>query len=201
MRPGSRRPAGRRSDPTEVQEGVPVSTLASLCRTGKAGSRLQKTAKQIVETYRPLAEALDGADFVLWKGHCSVHALFRPEHVDDVRRKYPGMKVIVHPECRPEVVALADAVLSTSQMLRYVKASSQKSFIIGTEEGLLHPLRKENPGKSFHMLSNIQVCIDMKKTTLTTLAETMEMRRNRVTVPEEIRLKAKQAVERMITVR
>jgi len=85
-------------------------------------------------------------------------------------------------------------------MLRYVKASSQRSFIIGTEEGLLHPLRKKNPDKSFYLLSNSQVCTDMKKTTLETLAETMERGKNRVTVPEEIRLKAKQAVERMIAV-
>ncbi|MDD4985160.1 MAG: quinolinate synthase NadA [Dehalococcoidales bacterium] len=137
---------------------------------------------------------------ILYPGYCYVHHRINPEQVKMARELYPDASLIVHPECRPEVVALADAVLSTSQMLRYVKTSLQKSFIIGTEEGLLHPLRKENPGKHFHMLSNGQVCTDMKKTTLATLAETMEMGRNRITVPEEIRLKAKQAVERMIAV-
>jgi len=137
---------------------------------------------------------------VLYPGYCYVHHRIKPEQVRMARGLHPEARLIVHPECRPEVVALADAVFSTSQMLRYVKASSQQSFIIGTEEGLLHPLRKENPDKSFYLLSNSQVCTDMKKTTLETLAETMEMGKNRVTVPEEIRLKAKQAVERMIAV-
>ena len=137
---------------------------------------------------------------VLYPGYCYVHHRLKPEQVRMAKELHPEARLIVHPECRPEVVALADAVLSTSQMLRYVKASSQRSFIIGTEEGLLHPLRKENPDKSFYMLSNSQVCTDMKNTTLETLAETMEMWKNRVTVPEEIRLKAKQAVERMIAV-
>jgi quinolinate synthase len=137
---------------------------------------------------------------VLYPGYCYVHHRIKPEQVRMARGLHPEARLIVHPECRPEVVALADAVLSTSQMLRYVKASSQRSFIIGTEEGLLHPLRKENPDKSFYLLSNSQVCTDMKKTTLETLAETMERGKNRVTVPEEIRLKAKQAVERMIAV-
>jgi len=113
---------------------------------------------------------------------------------------HPDAQLIVHPECRPEVVALADATLSTSQMLRYVKASSHRSFIIGTEEGILHGMRKENPDKSFYLISNGQVCTDMKKTTLEVVARTMELRQNRITVPEEIRLKAKLAVERMLAV-
>ena len=137
---------------------------------------------------------------ILYPGYCYVHHRIKPEQVRMARKIHPEARLIVHPECRPEVAALADAVLSTSQMLRYVKASSQQSFIIGTEEGLLHPLRKENPDKSFYLLLNSQVCTDMKKTTLETLAETMEMGKKRVTVPEEIRLKAKQAVERMIAV-
>ena len=85
-------------------------------------------------------------------------------------------------------------------MLRYVKASSHNSFIIGTEEGLLHRLRQENPGKSFYLVSNSQICTDMKKTTLEALAQTMELRQNIITVPEEVRIKAKQAVDRMLDV-
>ena len=95
---------------------------------------------------------------------------------------------------------MADAALSTSQMLRYVGASSHHSFIIGTEEGILHGLRKQNPDKSFYLISNGQVCIDMKKTTLETVAQTMELRQNIIAVPEEIRIKAKRAVDRMLAV-
>lgn len=139
-------------------------------------------------------------NIILYPGFCYVHHRIKPEQVKLARRLHPDAKVLVHPECRPEVVALADAALSTSQMLRYAKASSHNSFIIGTEEGILHGLRKENPDKSFYLISNGQICTDMKKTTLETLVQTMELRQNIVTVPEEVRLKAKQAVDRMLAI-
>ena len=137
---------------------------------------------------------------ILYPGFCYVHHRITPEQVRLAKRLHPDAQVLVHPECRPEVVALADAALSTSQMLRYAKASSHNSFIIGTEEGILHGLRQGNPEKSFYLISNGQICTDMKKTTLETLARTMEFRQNIVTVPEEVRLKAKQAVDRMLAV-
>ena len=85
-------------------------------------------------------------------------------------------------------------------MLRHVKASSHSGFIIGTEEGLRHRLRQENPDKSFYLISNSQICTDMKKTSLEIVAQTMELRQNIVTVPEEVRLKAKQAVDRLLAI-
>jgi len=137
---------------------------------------------------------------ILYPGFCYVHHRITPEQIRMAKRLHPDAQVLVHPECRPEVVALADAALSTSQMLRYAKASSHNSFIIGTEEGILHGLRQQNPEKSFYLITNSQICTDMKKTTLGTLARTMELRQNIVTVPEEVRLKAKQAVDRMLAV-
>ena len=137
---------------------------------------------------------------ILYPGFCYVHHRLKPEQVKLAKKLHPGAQVIVHPECRPEVIALADAALSTSQMLGYARASSSSSFIIGTEEGLLHRLRLENRDKSFYLISNSQICTDMKKTTLETVARTMEFRENIVTVPEEIRLKAKQAVDRMLAI-
>lgn len=139
-------------------------------------------------------------NIILYPGFCYVHHRIKPEQVRMAKRLHPDAQVLVHPECRPEVVALADAALSTSQMLRYAKASSHNSFIIGTEEGILHGLRQGNPEKSFYLISNGQICTDMKKTTLEIVARTMELRQNIVTVPEEIRLKAKQAVDRMLAV-
>ncbi len=139
-------------------------------------------------------------NIILYPGFCYVHHHFKAEQVRLAKKRHPEAQVIVHPECRPEVIALADAALSTSQMLRYVATSPHNSFIIGTEEGILHRMRQENPDKSFHLLTNSQICIDMKKTTLETLARTMELRENIVTVPEEVRLKAKQAVDRMLAI-
>ena len=137
---------------------------------------------------------------ILYPGFCYVHHRLKPEQVKLAKQLHPEAQLLVHPECQPEVIALAEAALSTSQILRYVKASSHNSFIIGTEEGILHRLRLENPDKSFYLISNSQICTDMKKTTLETIVQTMELRQNIVTVPEEVRVKAKQAVDRMLAV-
>jgi len=139
-------------------------------------------------------------NIILYPGFCYVHHRLKPEQVKLAKKLHPDAQILVHPECRPEVIDLADAALSTSQMLRHAKASSHQSFIIGTEEGLLHRLRLENPDKSFYLVTNSQICTDMKKTTLETLAQTMELRQNIVTVPEAIRIKAKQAVDRMLAI-
>ena len=137
---------------------------------------------------------------VLFPGYCYVHHRINPQQVRLARELHPEAELIVHPECRPEVVAMADAVLSTSQMLRYVRSSSSQGFIVGTEEGIIYPLQKGNPHKSFYPVSAGQVCFDMKKTTLETLAHTMETGGNHVTVPETIRDRAKIAVERMLAI-
>jgi len=139
-------------------------------------------------------------NIILYPGFCYVHHHISPEQVKQAKRLHPEAQVLVHPECRPEVITLADAALSTSQMLRHARTSSHNSFIIGTEEGLLHSLRKTSPDKSFYPVTNDQVCADMKKTTLQTLAQTMELKQNIVTVSEEIRVKAKRAVDRMLAI-
>ncbi len=135
---------------------------------------------------------------ILYPGCCSIHDRLTAEEVMQARRQYPEARVLVHPECRPEVIELADAALSTSQMLRDAGESSAQTFLIGTEEGLLHQLRLQNPEKSFHLLSASLVCVDMKKTNLESVIETMKQKSNRTTVPEEIALKAKKALDRML---
>lgn len=137
---------------------------------------------------------------VLYPGFCATHDNLSVEEVRTARQRYPEAEVLVHPECRPEVIELADAALSTSQMLRYAKGSNAKIFLIGTEEGMLYPLRKQNPDKEFHLISDSLVCPDMKKTTLETVIETMKARENIVTVPEEIRVRAKKAIDRMLAI-
>ena len=139
-------------------------------------------------------------NLILYPGFCIVHNRIRAEQVKKAKELHPEAQLVVHPECRPEVIDLADAVLSTSQMLRYAKESPNKSFIIGTEEGLLHRLRKENPDKSFYLVTKTQSCVNMKRTTLKTVAETMEQGKNVVRVPEDIRIRAKEAVDRMLEV-
>ncbi|MBL7209668.1 MAG: quinolinate synthase NadA [Dehalococcoidia bacterium] len=137
---------------------------------------------------------------ILYPGFCATHARLNAKQVKLARRLHPEAEVLVHPECRAEVIALADAALSTSQMIRYAKESPASSFLVGTEEGILHPLRGANPGKGFHLIASSLICPDMKKTRLETVIETMELKQNVVTVPEGIRPKAKQAIDRMLAI-
>ncbi len=137
---------------------------------------------------------------ILYPGFCYIHDRITAEQVKSAKQRYPRAKVLVHPECRPEVINLADAALSTSQMLRYAKSSNAKVFLIGTEEGILHTLKKQNPEKEFHIIAPDFICADMKKTTLEMVMETMQKRSNVVTIPEEIRVRAKQAIDRMLAI-
>lgn len=137
---------------------------------------------------------------ILYPGYCPPHNRVLPRHVDIAREQHPDSVVLVHPECPPEVIDKADAALSTSQMVRYAAESDARTFIIGTEEGLIHRLRKDSPQKEFHLLTTGLVCPDMKKTTLESVVATMEEQRNAVTVPEDVRVKAKLALDRMLEI-
>jgi quinolinate synthase len=137
---------------------------------------------------------------ILYPGFCVTHAKLTAGEVRLAKQNHPEAKVVVHPECRPEVIELADAALSTSQMIRYVKESPVNSFLIGTEEGILHRLYQENPAKQFYIIAPSLICPNMKKTRLETVIETMKLKRNRITVPEDIRIKAKLALDRMLAV-
>ena len=137
---------------------------------------------------------------ILYPGFCAPHQRLCPRHIELARERYPDGVVLVHPECSAEVIAQADAALSTSQMIRYARESDAKTFLIGTEEGLLHGLRRNNLQKTFHLLTAGLVCPDMKKTTLESVVRTMEERRNVVKVPEEVRVRAKLALDRMLEV-
>ncbi len=139
-----------------------------------------------------------GKEMILWPGYCPTHVRILPQDIIQRKAEYPQAKVLVHPECRTEVVALADAVLSTSQMVRYSHETEVKEIIIGTELFLLHRLRKENPGKKFIPASEQAVCPNMKLTTLEGILWSLETMNNRIKVPERIRVRAKQAVDKML---
>ncbi len=120
------------------------------------------------------------------------------DEVTAARRAHPDAEVLVHPECRPEVIDRADRVFSTSGMVRHACASSRREFIIGTEVGILHQLEKKCPGKVFYPLSKKAVCVNMKKTDLAKVLAALERCEPRVTVPEETAARARTAIERML---
>ncbi len=135
-----------------------------------------------------------------WNGYCPTHHLILPGDILLEKEEHPGALVLVHPECRPDVVALADKVLSTEGMLNYVRQSNSKEFIIGTEVGLLHRLGKENPGKTFIPATSYAVCPNMKMNTLGSIIRALEKNEHVINVPEDIRIKAKFALDRMLEV-
>jgi quinolinate synthase len=141
-----------------------------------------------------------GKEMILWPGYCPTHVRILQQDIVQRKAEYPKAKVIVHPECRTEVVALADAVLSTSQMVRYSHETDVQEIIVGTELFLLHRLRKENPGKKFIPASEQAVCPNMKLTTLEGILWSLETMNNQIKVPERIRVRAKRAVDKMLEV-
>lgn len=134
----------------------------------------------------------------LWPGCCPTHDHVTPEMIAEARAAHPGAKVLVHPECAPEVVAAADEALSTGGILKFVRESSDKAFIIGTESGILHRLRKENPGKEFYPLQPEMICPDMKKITLENVRDCLKNMAPRIELSEEILREAVKPIEAMI---
>src|SRR4030042_3224908 len=133
-------------------------------------------------------------------GFCPTHLLFQPEDVRVLRMQYPDAVVMAHPECSLEMQKVADFVGSTSQMCRYAMKSLAKTFIVGTEEGLLHRLRKDNPGKKFVLAYDGAVCPNMKLNTLDRLYVALKEEKHLVSVPEPVAKKARKALERMFEV-
>lgn len=141
-----------------------------------------------------------GEKMILWPGYCPTHVRIQAADIHRVRKVYPRAEVMVHPECRPEVVALADFVYSTGGMIRHAKNTQNRETIIGTEIGIIHRLRKENPEKAFIPLSEQAVCPNMKLIGLENILWSLEEMSPEVKVPENIRVKAKKAVDRMVEV-
>ncbi|MDY6972361.1 MAG: quinolinate synthase NadA [Thermodesulfobacteriota bacterium] len=139
-------------------------------------------------------------DISYWEGYCPVHDGLTAAQVRNVREAHPNAIFLAHPECPPEVLDLADEVKSTSGMIAYATSSKQSEFIIGTETGILHPLSKANPGKLFIPADPGMVCPDMKKTGLMEILKALQELKPEVEVPDEIRLKAKSSVERMLAI-
>jgi quinolinate synthase len=153
------------------------------------------------------AEALARCQFILWKGHCSVHQLFRPEHIEQVRQRYPRMKVIVHPECRWEVVRGADLSGSTSMIVRTIDAAPPGSqWAVGTEVHLVNRLARQHPEQKIIVLSDCQcLCTTMFRIDLPHLCWVLEELVkgnvvNRIQVDDHTRKWATVALERMLTI-
>jgi quinolinate synthase len=134
-------------------------------------------------------------------GFCPTHLLFQPEDVKVLKMQNAAAIAMVHPECSSEMRKVADFIGSTSKMCRYARESHAKNFIVGTEEGILHRLRKENPQKNFYLAYEGAICPNMKLTTLDRLYTALKEEKNVVKVPEAVAKKARASLERMFEVK
>lgn len=133
-----------------------------------------------------------------WDGYCPSHEHLKVEDVAKAREAHPTAEFICHPECRMDIIEMADHVTSTSGMLRRAQESDNDTFIIGTEVGLLYPLRQQNPGKTFHSASEKMLCRNMKRITLEDIVRSLENMEGEIKVAEDIRVPALDAVQKML---
>ncbi len=134
-----------------------------------------------------------------WDGYCPTHHLITAGDVLVARMEHPGAEIIVHPECRPEVVDVADRVFSTDGMVKYAR-EAKHDLVIGTESGIIHRLEKENPRIRYYPLSAYTTCPNMKMNTLGTVRDSLRDMKTKIQVPENIRTRAKKALDRMLEV-
>ena len=137
-------------------------------------------------------------EIIPWSGYCYVHERITKEEVLLAKTRYPDAVLLVHPECRPSVIDVADAVLSTSGMVDFAKKSEKKRFLIGTEQGLIYRLKKECPGKEFYAAGTAKLCRSMKLTTLKDVLLSLREERHAIELPERIIESARRALEAML---
>ncbi len=198
--------------------GVPVVAYVNTSAAVKAESDICCTSANVVKVINSLKEDTvicipdrnlsayaakrTNKKIISWDGFCNVHmAHLDVEDVKRAKAEHPDALLLIHPECPPEVQDMADHITSTSGMLRYCKESPHKEFLIGTEEGILHRLKKESPDKKFYVLNKEMVCPNMKRTKLTSVLAAMEKMQYVIKVPEDIRVKAKRALDRMLEIK
>jgi quinolinate synthase len=141
-----------------------------------------------------------GLSIIAWDGFCYVHHRFSPEDIVSAKKAHPRAEVWAHPECRPEVSALADRVLSTGKMVAEAGRTKAAEVVIVTEKGIIHRLKKENPAVAFYAAREDAVCFNMKKTNLEKVLRALEQDRYEVRVPEEVARQARRAIEGMLAV-
>jgi len=194
--------------------GVPIVTYVNSSAEVKAESDVCCTSANAVRVTRSLSARRvyltpdqnlaqwvarhTDQDVLYWKGFCPTHHRLRAHHVLETKGRHPGAPFVAHPECRPEVIDLADAVRSTTGIIEYCRSADAPTVIVGTEIGLFYHLQKNSPGKTFVAASEDLVCPNMKLTCLEDVLESLETMENVVEVSEGIRVRAVAALEKML---
>ncbi len=184
-----------------------VKAESDICCTSSNAIQVVKSLKQKDVIFIPdknlgryVAERVPEKNIILWDGYCVVHMRLTREDVLKTKEIYPDAEFIAHPECREEVLSVADYIGSTAGMIEHVKKSSRKEFIVGTEVGIIYRLKRDNPDKDFYVPTDQFICANMKLTTLGWLARSLEKEIYKVDVPAAIADKARHTLEKMLEV-
>ncbi|MCM8803489.1 MAG: quinolinate synthase NadA [Candidatus Omnitrophica bacterium] len=188
-----------------VNTNADVKSITDVCCTSANAFKVVKNVPANRIIFLPdknlcfyVKQKVPEKEIICWEGYCFVHRKFTIDEVKKAREKYPSAEIIVHPECDPDVQKLADGIYSTSGMIRRARESNSKIFIIGTEEGLIHRLKKENPDKEFYSLGSGKICPNMKKITIEKLYISLKEEKYEINLPSDIIEKAKKSLERML---
>jgi quinolinate synthase len=190
-----------------VNSSAAVKAQSDICCTSANGVQVVKSVPRDREVlFIPDASLGSyvskelGRPLILWAGFCPTHHRILAEEIARVRQAHPAAKVVVHPECTEDVIDLADHVASTTGILKYCHEANAQEFIVGTEIGIGHRLKKENPDKEFHMLTVLADCPNMKLNTIEKMVWALEDMQPQVTVAEDIAARARGAIERMLAI-
>ncbi len=188
-----------------VNTSAEIKALTDVCCTSANADKVVKNVPADKILFLPdknlcsyVRKRVPEKEIICWDGCCYVHSKFTTQEVEQARKSHPDAEILVHPECEPNVQELADGIYSTSGMLKRAKETKAKILIIGTEEGMLFRLKKDNPEKEIYSLGSPKVCYNMKKITLQSLEKSLEKGQYEINIPENIAEKARLSLERMI---
>ncbi len=191
-----------------VNSTAEVKALSDICCTSSNAVNVVKSIpknKEIIfipdKYLGDYVQSQTGRKLILWNGYCPTHVMINVKNIIKLKKEHLDATVIVHPECTPDVINIADEVTSTGGMLKYVKKSKKKKFIIGTEIGILHRLKKENPAKTFYTATSQAICPNMKLINLEKVLWSLEDERYEIKVSQETIQKARSAIDRMIAIK
>ena len=190
-----------------INSTAEVKSECDICCTSSNALKIVKSLNSPKVLFLPDANLgkwveskLEGVEVITYNGNCPVHNNVTVDHVLTARKNYPEAKILIHPECQPEVSALGDYIGSTSGIINYVKNSSDKQFVIVTEKGVYDRLKRDYPDKEFILIRNDMLCESMKLTSLNEILYSLENEVNEITLDEDIRQRSKKCIERMLEV-
>ena len=191
-----------------VNSSAEVKAESDICCTSSNALKVVQSLENKQVIFVPdenlgsyVASKVKDKEVILWKGFCITHKRVKAEEVKKIRQLHPNAKILMHPECEPEVQKLADFLGRTSEIIRHAREIPERDIIIGTEEGVIHTLKKQNPDKNFYLLSSGLICTNMKKTRIEDVHNALLNMKHEILVDEDIRMKALKSLEEMLKIK